>query len=167
MKKISSLTAAVLLLLTLAGCSNAGVGQSATGDTQVTDPAPSKDEWSNYLSYEVSEFSVSKAECSYSDGSLEVLVKFKNISERPIAAVDAAGTVNDVFGEKKIGVNLSVAKKIAPGASANAGSWGSSCYSLNSYSADESSLLEADPETLKLVVEVSKIAFVDGEIIEF
>lgn len=167
MKKVSTLSAAVLVILALAGCSNAGVGQSATGDSQSSNTVPVKDEWTNYLTNVVSEFSVSKAECSYTDGSLEVQVKFTNISDKAIAAVDATGTINDVFGEKKMAVDLSVAKKMAVGASANAGSWGRSCFSLNPYIADQANLLDMDPETIKLVVEVSKIAFVDGQIIEF
>jgi ABC-type glycerol-3-phosphate transport system substrate-binding protein len=168
MKKLIAISASMMLVAALAGCSNGTNSQSASDGSAGSSQTSQKDEWTNYVTSTTSEFSVSKtAECSYSKGSLEVLVKFKNISDRPIAAIDAVGAVNDVFGTKKMGVNLSVSKKIAVGASANAGSWGSSCYSINEYNADEASLLETDPSNIKLVVSVSKIAFVDGEIIEF
>lgn len=167
MKKASIIALALLATLTLAGCSNASTGVPATDGADQTESQPSKDEWTNYLSQQVAEFSVSNAECSYTKGTLEVQVKFTNISDRPIAAIDANGTVNDVFGEKQMGVDLSVAKKVSPGKSVNAGSWGSSCYSLNPYIAEQAGLLDMDPENINLVVEVTKIAFTDGEIIEF
>ena len=167
MKKITAVACSIMLLAALSGCSNASSGVPATDGANSSETQPSKDEWTNYLSQQVAEFSVSKAECSYTKGTLEVQVKFTNISDRPIAAIDAGGTVNDVFGEKQMAVDLSVAKKVAPGKSVNAGSWGSSCYSLNPYIAEQAGLLDMDPENINLVVEVTKIAFVDGEIIEF
>lgn len=151
----------------LSGCSSSNIGTSTADGSGTIQTQPVKDEWTNYVSEQTIEFSVSEAECSYSRGTLEVLVKFKNISNRTIAAIEAYGSVNDVFGERQMGVKLSVAKKIAPGKSVNAGSWGSSCYSLNPYIAKEAGLIDMDPENRKLVVEVTKIAFTDGEIVEF
>lgn len=167
MKKTIGIALALLLSTALSGCSGSSIETSGTTSSGESQTEALKDEWTNYLSQQTIEFSVSNAECSYTNGTLEVLVKFTNISDRTIAAIDANGTINNVFGEEQMAVNLSVSKKVAAGKSVNAGSWGSSCYSLNPYIAGEAGLLEMDPENIKLVVEVTKIAFSDGEIIEF
>ena len=125
--------------------------------------------WGEILKAEITEFSVSKSDCNYDDGSLELLVKLTNISSREILAIDASAEVQDLFGEKIMGLNLSSDKLLPPGQTANVGSWGSSCWGLNNYSSGESRLMDMSSvsELTKIVIEVSKVAFKDGEILEF
>ena len=129
---------------------------------------PSTD-WTNYVTAELVEFSVSKAECSYSDGTLELLVTLTNVSEKTIIAVDAAATVNDVFGEEINAYNISGDKSFGPGEKLNVGSWGSSCYDLNQYSSEDNRLLDMEDldATTDVVIKIRKIAFEGGEVLEF
>ncbi len=169
MKKKFFTAMSLAAILLLSGCATTGGATKSTPSEASQTPIAEvqKDDWTNYLTSTIVEFSVSKAECSYSKGSLEALIKFKNISDKTIVAIEASGTVNNVFGEKQMGIDLSESKKVAPGKTVNAGSWGSSCWSLNQFISEQIGLLDMDPETIKLVVEVSKIAFDNGEILEF
>lgn len=135
-------------------------------------PAPkavAEETWTDFLSHELIEFSVSNVDCSYSDGSMEMLVTFKNISDREMIAIEASATVNDVFDEQMTGVNISSDKSLAAGDSVNVGSWGSSCFPLSDISGDDRRLLEMDnlEKKTKVKISVTKIAFDDGEIVEF
>ena len=46
-------------------------------------------DWEQYLSSNVVEYSVSTKECDYSDGSLEIQVEFKNLTDKTIIAFEA------------------------------------------------------------------------------
>lgn len=118
---------------------------------------------------EIVEFSVSKSDCSYDDGTLELLAKFTNITSRDILAIEASAEVQDLFGEKIMGLNLSSDKLLTSGQTVNVGSWGSSCWGLNNYNSDELRLMNMTDvsELTKIVIQVNKIAFKDGEILEF
>ena len=173
--KLKIVSIVLMMSMMVSGCggsnekaeSNSNPSDSPTTSTE--DNATQLKKWSKFLKEEIVEFSVSKSDCSYDDGSLELLVKLTNITSREILAIDGSAEVQDVFGEKIMRLNLSSDKSLAAGQTVNVGSWGSSCWGLNNYSSDEARLMEMDnvSESTKVVIEVSKIAFKDGEILEF
>jgi hypothetical protein len=134
-----------------------------------SDPTPKiNTDWEQYLSSNVVEYSVSTKECDYSDGSLEIQVEFKNLTDKNIIAFEASATIFDIFSEEIGGYNISSDKGVGPQESITTGSAGNTCYEINSYS-DSKRLLEMEDinKTSKLVIQVTKIAFEDGEIKEF
>ena len=133
--------------------------------TQVED----EDSWETVLAIKLVEFSVSNAECSYSDGLLELRATVTNVSDTEIIAIDAGAWITDVFGEQIKGLDISTDEKIAPGESVNVGSWGNACYDLNQFSADDNRLLDMEDLDASTDVEfiVNKIAFSDGEIVSY
>lgn len=187
MKTSNWLIPALIISMSLTGCSAASqpaVTVTAT-ETVTAQPEEEKTEtaetaeedvedqsdlsWESSLRVELVEFSVSKADCSYSDGSLEMRATITNISGRDIVAIDAAAIVNDVFGEQIKGLNISSDKRLLAGESVNVGSWGSSCYDLNQFSSDDNRLLDMEDLEVSTSVEfqIQKIAFADGEIAEY
>lgn len=144
---------------------------SSQSESEASEPSTetTSSDWTNFVTAEVVEFSVSNSSCSYSDGSLELLVVLTNVSDKKILAVDASATVNDIFGEEIKGLNLSEDKSFGPGKKLKVGSWGNSCWSLSDYSSGERRLMEMEDLETKtdLVIEVEKIAFEGGEILEF
>ncbi len=125
-------------------------------------------DWEQYLSSNVVEYSVSTKKCDYSDGSLEIQVEFENLTDKKIIAFVASATIFDIFSEEIGGYNISSDKGVGPLEAITTGSTGNRCYEINSYS-DSKRLLEMEDinKTSKLVIQVSKIAFEDGEIKEF
>ena len=180
-----SLSALVTLsLFLLTGCSQSSPVPTVTvtetveaAQSEVIEPSsPSKvevieaPEWEDFLDGNLVELSVSKAECGFAtDGSLDLLVTFKNTTDRKMLAISADVEVMDLFGERLIGVNISSDDSILAGASVNVGSWGSNCYSLNEYKSEDLRLLAMEDvsKTTEVVINVSKIAFEDGEVLEF
>jgi hypothetical protein len=183
MRTTRALTLLIALPLVLSGCSGTPqpeVTVTVTAEpteTSSASPEPSQEaspdatevSWDSSLEVQLVEFSVSKAKCSYSDGSLEMRATVANISGRDIIAIDVAALINDVFGEEIMGMDLSSDKKLAAGESVNVGSWGNSCFSLNQFSSDHNRLLDMDDLDASTDVEfqVRKIAFSDGEIVEY
>lgn len=182
MKTTRTISLFAAFLLTMSGCS--GTPQpavtvtvtaeptetaSAEDKTEEASPEPEESSWEESLRIELVEFSVSKAECSYSDGSLELRATVTNISGRDIVAIDAAALINDVFDEQIKGLNISSDKKLLAGDSVNVGSWGNSCYDLNQFSSDDNRLLDMEDlgSSTKVQFQVRKIAFSDGEVIEY
>ena len=177
----------VALVALLAGCTatpNTMSGQSdqseqstSSSEAEESTDSESSDgsedststDWTNYVTAELVEFSVSNAECSYSDGTLELLVTLTNVSDKKIIAVDASATVNDVFGEEINGYNISGDKSFGPGKKLKVGSWGNSCYDLNQFSSEDNRLLDMEDldSTTDVVIKISKIAFEGGEVLEF
>ena len=175
------------LLALLVGCSSAPntagiyndstLDSSSLGDADNSSGSESTEsgndssslDWTNYVTAELVEFSVSNAECSYSDGSLELLVTFTNVSDKKVIAVEALALVNDVFGEEINRYTISGDKSFGPGKEFKAGSWGNSCYEMNEYSSEDNRLLDMEDldSTTDVVIKVSKIAFEGGEILEF
>jgi hypothetical protein len=155
---------AMSLLLVLVGCGGGASSESSNDGTSQSNSAPA---WQDHLKYRVSQYTVTNASCSYSDGTLEMIVDFTNLSDKKIIAVSASAKINDVFDEQIMSLNMSTDEAIAPGATIKAGSTGSSCWSLSDYDADEQRLMEMDLKTTRVVVSVSKIAFADGEVLEF
>jgi hypothetical protein len=134
-----------------------------------SDPTPKiNTDWEQYLSSNVVEYSVSTKECDYSDGSLEIQVEFKNLTDKNIIAFEASATIFDIFSVEIGGYNISSDKGVGPQEAITTGSAGNTCYEINSYS-DSKRLLEMEDinKTSKLVIQVTKIAFEDGEIKEF
>jgi len=133
------------------------------------DEIEEEDSWDSVLAIKLVEFSVSNAECSYSDGLLELRATITNVSAKEIIAIDAGAWITDVFGEQIKGLDISSDEKIAPGDSINVGSWGNACYDLNQFSADDNRLLDMDDLDASTDVEfiVNKIAFTGGEIIDY
>lgn len=187
MKTTKGLIPLLIISLSLSGCSAASqpaVTVTAT-ETVTAQPEEQKPEsaetaeesiedqsamsWESSLLVDLVEFSVSKADCSYSDGSLEMRATITNISGRDIVAIDAAALINDVFGEQIKGLDISSDKRLLAGESVNVGSWGSSCYDLNQFSSDDNRLLDMEDLEVSTSVEfqVRKIAFSDGEIAEY
>jgi hypothetical protein len=167
--KFASIAIAISMLVT-------GCGSSSEDAASKTDPTSSSNsdvspsvKWSEILKAEISEFSVSKTDCSYDDGSLELLVKLTNISSSEILAIDASGEVQDLFGDTLMVLNISSDKQLSPGKTVNVGTWGSSCFGLNNYDSDQLRLMEMSnvSELTKVVINVSKIALKDGEVLEF
>lgn len=167
---------AVFLLSTLvSGCGGSSGGTESeknstggtTGATENTIVQSKK--WREYLKDEIIEFSVSKSDCGYDDGTLELLAKFVNITSRDILAIEADAEVQDLFGEKIMGLSLSSDELLTSGQTVNVGSWGSSCWGLNNYNSDELRLMNMTKvtELTKIIIQVNKIAFKDGEILEF
>lgn len=181
--KTSKYTALLMaLLLTLSGCTGTpqpAVTVTVTAEPSVTATSPEKTEepspdpeessWEESLKIELVEFSVSKAECSYSDGSLELRATVTNISGKDIVAIDAAAIINDVFDEQIKGLSISSDEKLVAGDSVNVGSWGNSCYDLNQFSSDDNRLLDMKDldSSAKVEFQVRKIAFSDGEVVEY
>lgn len=148
--------------------------ESSDGGTEVEDDQEAEevdegDGWTEYVSFSLVEFSVSNAECSYSDGSVEIRATMTNNSDKAIVAFEAFASINDVFGERINGYNISTDETVPPGETAQLGSWGNSCYSLNRFSSDDQRLLEIDDLEAKTEVELvaSRLAFEDGEVVEF
>jgi hypothetical protein len=185
--KFRNAIAGVALIALLAGCTTttgttssdsdqSGSSATSTGSDESSGSESSDDsesvtsiDWTDYVTAELVEFSVSNAECSYSDGSLELLVTLTNVSDKKIIAVDASATVNDVFGEEINRYSISGDKSFGPGKQLNVGSWGNSCYDLNKYSSEDQRLLDMEDldTTTDVVIKVSKIAFEGGEVLEF
>lgn len=126
-------------------------------------------DWTDYVTAELVEFSVSNAECGFRDGTMEVLVTFTNVSEKKIIAVDAFANIYDIFGEEMNSVDLFGDKSFGPGKTLKVGSWGNGCYGLNDYSSEDQRLLDMEDlaATTDIVITVSKIAFEGGEVLEF
>lgn len=185
--KIKHCIAGVALIALLAGCTASpgttssdsdqsgssatsnGSEESAGSESSDASEDATATDWTNYVTAELVEFSVSNAECSYSDGSLELLVTLTNVSDKKIIAVDASAIVNDVFGEEINGYNISGDKSFGPGKQLKVGSWGNSCYDLNQFSSEDQRLLDMEDleTTTDVVIKVSKIAFEGGEVLEF
>ena len=165
----------LIISMLITGCGSDGENSVSKIDSTESPTSSTNEDirqnkkWGEILKAEIIEFSVSKANCSYDDGTLELLVKLTNISSKEILAIDASAEIQDLFGEKIMGLNLDSDKLLPPGQIANVGSWGSSCWGLNNYNSDETRLMEMInvSELTKIVIEVSKIAFRDGEILEF
>ncbi len=182
MSKVSKLLLVAtipVIALTLSGCSQPTPTATVTvtadptevevETTESTEPEVVDPKWEDFLEANLVEFSVSKAECSYSDGSLELRVTLTNLSDRNIVAIDAVALINDIFDEEIKGLNISSDESLAAGDSVNVGSWGSSCYDLNQFSSEDNRLLDMEDldKTTDVVIEVRKIAFEDGEVLEF
>ena len=173
--KLRVASVVLIMSMLITGCGNSGEDASSKIDpndastSSTGDDVGQSQKWGEILKAEITEFSVSTSDCSYDDGSLELLVKLTNVSSREILAIDASAEVQDLFGEKIMGLNLSSDDSLPPGQTANVGSWGSSCFGLNNYSSNELRLMEMSnvSEQTKVVIEVSKVAFKDGEVIEF
>jgi hypothetical protein len=144
---------------------------SSQSESEASEPSTetTTSDWTKFVTADLEEFSVSNNSCSYSDGSLEILVVLTNVSGKKILAVDASATVNDIFGEEIIVFDISEDKSFGPGKKLKVGSWGNSCYSLSDYSSEERRLMEMEDleATTDLVIKVEKIAFEGGEILEF
>ena len=181
LSKSATISISALLIVSVSGCSGE---PQPTVTVTVTEQAPVKasqtaeasapeviDEaiWEDFLSYKLVEFSVSNSECSYSDGSLTMRVTFTNKSERDILAIEASAAIEDIFGESLKGLNISSDESLGSGDSINVGSWGSTCYDLNDFSSDDKRLLDMEDleKTTDVVIGVTKIAFADGEVLEF
>lgn len=116
------------------------------------------------------EFSVSNQKCSFGDGSLEIRAVLTNVTDKAILAAEVDADILDVFGESiGRGFNISTDETIAPGADANLGTWGNSCFRLSNRG-DDRRLLEMKDELdtkANLVISVTRIAFDDGEVVQF
>jgi hypothetical protein len=154
---------ALSLLLVLAGCGSSSSSEGS-GSPKTDKIAPT---WEDFLKYDIVQYSVSNAECDYSEGSLEFILDFTNISKKKIIAISASANILDVFGEEIKGLNISTDEAVAPGSVVKVGSMGNSCWELNQYDSDDMRLKEMDLKTTKVEIEVTKIAYSDGEIVEF
>ena len=167
--KLKVASIAVLISMLVSGCGGSSNDAASNSTGAATSTTNSDIKWSEILKAEISEFSVSKSDCSYDDGSLELLVKLTNISTSEILAIDASGEVQDLFGETLMVLNISSDKQLSPGKTVKVGTWGSSCFGLNEYDSDQVRLMEMSnvSELTKVVINVSKIALKDGEVLEF
>ena len=180
-KIIVTALSGILFMALLTACSateSTGLGittpseePSSQSESEASEPSTetTSSDWTKFVTADLEEFSVSNNSCSYSDGSLEILVVLTNVSGKKILAVDASATVNDIFGEEIIVFDISEDKSFGPGKKLKVGSWGNSCYSLSDYSSEERRLMEMEDleATTDLVIKVEKIAFEGGEILEF
>ena len=180
-KSIVTALSSILIVALLTACS--AMESTGTGSTPPSEEPTSQSEseasesstettssdWTKYVTADLVEFSVSRSKCSYSDGSVELLVVLTNVSDKKILAVDASATVNDIFGEQINGYNISEDKSFGPGEELKVGSWGSTCYSLRDSSSDDRRLLAMEDlnATTDVVIKIQKIAFEGGEILEF
>jgi len=171
--KFASVVLTVSLLVS--GCGSTVKDSASKMDptdapTSVTNGEVSQSvKWGEVLREELVEFSVSKSDCSYDDGSLELLAKFTNIYSKEILAIKASAEIQDLFGENLMVLTLDSDQSLAPGKTVNVGSWGSSCFGLNNYDSDQLRLMEMInvSELTKVVIQVSMVAFKDGEILAF
>lgn len=166
--------------------SSAGTQQSATEDSAVGNDTLAQDGTSpepleaaeeaaitseEFVRISLVNFSVSNEECSYGDGSLFIQAKLTNLTDRSILAAEVSATVTDVFGESiGRGYNISTDETIGPRAEANLGTWANTCFRLSDASGDDRRLLEIGSELetkTDLVIDVTRIAFDDGEVVEF
>lgn len=180
-KRIMSVLSSILIAALLTACSateSIGPGSATPSEepssqveseTSESSTETTSSDWTKYVTADLVEFSVSNSKCSYSDGSLELLVVLTNVSDKKILAIDASATVNDIFGEQINGYNISEDKSFGPGKQLNVGSWGDSCFELSDYSSEDRRLLEMEDleATTDVVIKIQKIAFEGGEILEF
>lgn len=151
------------LLLVLVGCgSSAGPVGSNGGNKETMAPV-----WQDILKYDIAQYSVSNAECDYSSGALEFILNFTNLTDKKIIAISASAKIMDVFDEEIKGLNISTDEALGPKETIKVGSTGNSCWSLNKYDSDDMRLKEMDLKTTRVVIEVSKIAYANGEVVEF
>ena len=117
------------------------------------------------------EYAVSNEKCSYRDGSLKLRATLTNLTDKTIIAAEVSARINDVFGEEiGRGFDISSDETVGPGSEVNLGTWGNSCFSLSANIGDQKRLLDfqGDLNTkTTLVISVTRIAFDDGEIVEF
>jgi len=128
-----------------------------------------QDKMDLYVQWNVNSYVVDTGrECSYSDGYLDMQINVTNLSQAAIIAGEASISIQDLFGNEIMGLNVPIDRKIASGATETVGSTGGTCWGLGNYGGELRLKEMADPYSgTKVVFYLQSLALESGEILYF
>ena len=170
--RVALLTAAMSVFLS--GCATS----TPNGDSgPIQSPAPSAvadPGVTAFVQIESQEYSINNRPCGDdggvgSDATLEIVVQLRNVSGQEIKAVKASAIILDSFGEEIWTFGLDEDRRVKDGDTFRVGSYGGFCWELNEWDEVDRRLLDMDDlySQSSLEVVISKIAFMNGDVVEF